>query len=983
MDKYCRILHRTLANDAPCSRLLLRGSCIVSAILCVLLLDLSLWAQPVFNLGNLPVRYFSKKTYEGGTQNWDVAIDSLGRLFVANNDGVLIYDGTRWQRLALPNGTIVRSVALGQHGCLYAGGQGEFGRFVPDARGVLGFQPLHTTLPDSCRQFDDVWDIAIHEGDVYFRSHLFLFRLHDDSVQVVAPGKRWSFMQGVGQRLFLHDDEGSFYQVANGRLQLIGPCPADMNNPFTAAIPWHGDTLLFTSLKNGIWSWSNQRFQPWPTPGDDLWKNQRIYTATKTTDGWLAIGTTTDGLYLLDHYRRLLFHLDKTNGLGNNTVLSASADTHGRLWLGLDNGIASVFTASAFTTFFPDGESEGTAYTAARHDGLLYFGTNTGLYYAPWRTWYDPRQRSPFRAVQNAEGQVWGLQILDGQLLAGLHEGPFAVSDGKAEKLASVPGVWKFVQLSPTLAVAGHYQGLFLLKKQGKRWRYAGMLEGFDESCRIMERDASGRLWVSHPYRGVFLVDVDTLTASVRTRRYGQSDGLPSDLNNYVFSLSANVFVATKRGVYRYDEGCRCFRPSERFRQIFGGEPWVKYLHQDASGNIWYITDAETGVLRVRDRGLHKDIVRQPLPELNGKTVGGFEFMLPLDNRNIFIASESGFIHFDLERFRSDSTLTALLSAVVLKKPTDSLLFGGFYTPASQPLLLHPKQNSLVFQFSATPLPFEGQLEYRYRLVGLDDRWSAWSPQTEVSLNNLPPGEYTFELQARSPAGITSSTLRWAFEIETPWYATPWAWTAFGLILLGTMAGLLLRQRRHFEKEKSALQRTHQEKEALHQQAVARSEAEIARLRNEKLQAEIDFKTKELANTTMHLVQKSELLNTLRQELKKITKTDHMPEQAQKELKRLIKVLEKDASLDDDWERFAMYFDSVHSDFLQRLQEQFPHLSPNDYKLCAYLRMNLSTKEIASLLNISVRGVEASRYRLRKRLGIPKNANLTEFLMKL
>ena len=76
-------------------------------------------------------------------------------------------------------------------------------------------------------------------------------------------------------------------------------------------------------------------------------------------------------------------------------------------------------------------------------------------------------------------------------------------------------------------------------------------------------------------------------------------------------------------------------------------------------------------------------------------------------------------------------------------------------------------------------------------------------------------------------------------------------------------------------------------------------------------------------------------------------------------------------------------FDQVHSDFLKNLREQYPKLTNYDQKICAYLRMNLSTKEIATLMNISIRGVEGSRYRLRKKLEIPKEKNLVKFIQSI
>ena len=100
-----------------------------------------------------------------------------------------------------------------------------------------------------------------------------------------------------------------------------------------------------------------------------------------------------------------------------------------------------------------------------------------------------------------------------------------------------------------------------------------------------------------------------------------------------------------------------------------------------------------------------------------------------------------------------------------------------------------------------------------------------------------------------------------------------------------------------------------------------------------------------------------------------------------KELKQVLSVLTDDTRLEDDWDNFSIHFDKVHADFLKRLKKDYPKLSPKDQKLAAYLRMNLSSKEIAPLLNISVRGVEISRYRLRKKLGLTTGTNLSEWMI--
>jgi DNA-binding CsgD family transcriptional regulator len=132
----------------------------------------------------------------------------------------------------------------------------------------------------------------------------------------------------------------------------------------------------------------------------------------------------------------------------------------------------------------------------------------------------------------------------------------------------------------------------------------------------------------------------------------------------------------------------------------------------------------------------------------------------------------------------------------------------------------------------------------------------------------------------------------------------------------------------------------------------------------------------------MHLVKKGELLTKIKADLTQMMKRIEN-EQAISEIKKMIKSLSEEEHMDEEWENFTKHFDKVNSDFVVRIKQVHPNLTGNELKLCTYLRMNLSTKEIAQLMNISVRGVEISRYRLRKKLGIGSEVNLFDYLLTL
>jgi DNA-binding CsgD family transcriptional regulator/predicted phage tail protein len=265
-------------------------------------------------------------------------------------------------------------------------------------------------------------------------------------------------------------------------------------------------------------------------------------------------------------------------------------------------------------------------------------------------------------------------------------------------------------------------------------------------------------------------------------------------------------------------------------------------------------------------------------------------------------------------------------------------------------------------------------------LDGFDEKWSDWTNKNEKEYANLKPGNYTFEVKARF-ANVTETTpTSFSFKIKAPWYSGTFAFSLYGLSTIAFLAYLIVVPRKKFEREKEVLSTEHQRKEEDHRRRNEETQKELDKVKEEKLHAEIAFKNRELASTTMHLLQRGEILQKTHEDIQHIAKNCHDIE-TKKNLLSLTKMLVQDTQLDADWEQFTQSFDQVHSEFIKRLHYKYPELTPKDQKLCAYLRMNLSSKEIAPLLNISIRGVEISRYRLRKKLHLDKDVNLTDYLL--
>lgn len=932
------------------------------------------------NLGVPPVMNFSRQVFGAGTQMWDIAQGNNGVMWFANNDGLLEFDGTHWRLYKTDNRTIVRSVRAGANGDIYVGAQGDFGYFSPDNSGKLAYHSLSDKLDNN--HFTDVWDIEIIDDAVFFRTDEQVFEWKNNRLTPLISGKKTLLFMGKwNNKLLIQDASQALLTLENDTLVQL--CPGDeIGGQMSATLTLNSGQLLITTIKNGIFSLSSGKIQPWNTANDAFLRNNRIFCATLLPDNNVAIGTSFNGLITLDNQRRIFHHINKKNGLGNNTVLSLFATHTGSIWLGLDNGAAFADLNSAFSSVFPDGELQGTGYTAEIFNGNIFFGTNTGLFSTPWKHYYQPAEKMAFQRVSGSDGQVWNLNLLDHELLMGHHEGAFAIEGTSAAKLTPTRGIWRFIPLSADLALAGHYNGLATFKKSGNRWQFYQTLAGFSESSRMIAKDAEGAIWMAHPYRGIYRLSINPEQGTCSAEHFGQKQGLPSDLGNHLFKLDTKVLFTGIKGVFEFDAAQQKFVANDKFNQIFGQETHVKYLNQDKNGNIWYVTDKETGVLLIQSDALEKKIRKVAIPELHQKLTEGFQFILPVDSTNVFVATSQGFIHFNPHHYWSKDTLLRLvLNEVRLKIPNDSVLFGG-YGNGLYPVELSCTQNSVNFSFSTPDYPGGEFISYAYYLEGIEKNWSDWMAKPDATFSHLRPGDYTFHVKARNQYGTESTPVSFSFTILPPWYASRLAYAFYGLVMLGIIIGFIRRQQRQFEAEKLNLENQHRLESEQNELRVRRSEEAVQQLQHEKLEAEVHHKTQELASVTMHLVQKNSILINIQEALRKLKNRTNAPE-LDKEIGRIIRMMEHDARVDEDWEHFSHNFDQVHSDFLKRLAENHDHLSSNDYRLCAYLRMNLSTKEIASLMNISVRGVEASRYRLRKRLNLETDTNLTDYLLRL
>jgi len=755
-------------------------------------------------------------------------------------------------------------------------------------------------------------------------------------------------------------------------------------------------TILVATREQGIFLVGEDYIRPFAPALNQFFEENQIFSALKIADDYLAFGTVQNGIVILDSKGNIVQHINRDRGLQNNTVLSLFFDSQKNLWLGLDNGIDYIHLNSPLSYLAQQNEV-GAVYVIEKQDNDLYIASNQGLFTAKWLPTQQFENNRKFEFIDGSQGQVWILYNSHNTLFAGHDKGTYIVNGKSLKQISDHQGGWSFSEIpdKPGYLIEGTYSGLLLYKYDNSlsdEWKFVKRIKGFSQSCKQIQFDEEGYLWVGHGYKGVFRLRFDaSMDSTDEVLHFTEKSGLPTTFNLNVLKFYNQILISSEYGIFTFDKSNYTFRYEKALTELFNNKN-ISCLLEDKNGDSWYFSENVMGILKPNFDGTYSRIYLPFLP-IREKLITSYENVYTLDKSNILISTDAGIIHFDPTYLKTyNDVFNIRISRVEM---TDSLLFDGYVEKQASEEVpsISYKNNRIRFSYAAQFYEEPEEIEYKYLLEGYDENWSEWTLLNEKEYTNLHEGSYIFHVKAKNVYGTESESQSYSFKVIPPWYRSTLAYIIYLILGLSAIVLSVILVFRKIEKEKMMLHEkqkaTLREKEKAHAEAVMRAEQEIITLRNEKLEAEnqknlteLESKSKELASIAMQISYKNELLNQIKQKLIHVS-GNMLHQESKQQVNKLIKTLEKDLLDREDWEKFEMHFDQVHEDFLKKLRKNFNQLTPRDLRLCSYLKMNLSSKEIAPILNITVRGVEISRYRLRKKMNLPHDENLTEYLMNL
>lgn len=889
------------------------------------------------------VENYNKSSYEGDNQIWSVAQGNDNAMYFANNHYLVRYDGVVWEKYTLPNKTIIRSIMVDGNK-IYSGSYKEFGYWYREDGKMK-----YVSISKNRRVFDEneneeVWKIFKFNGLIYFQSFNQIFVYDGKKIKKTKLPFLISYCFVVDKQLFVASVEHGVFVVKGDRLTRVKGWDVLKKNVIHA-IEKHQNKIYFFTHKKGIFVEENGSLIAWRNPLNEILKNANINVAHFLKSNKLIIGTAGEGVYMFDFNDNSFKNINRKNVLMNNSILSIGLDNEDDLWLGLDNGIAHIEVTSPVSIFYDNSGVLGSVYSVVSIENGYLMASNHGVF-----KYADKR----LSLIANSQGQAWNISKVDNKYFIGHNEGTFIYENGQFSKLNNINGGWNFTKSSiGNSYFQATYSGVVVYKDINNLGEKAA-LKGLKKPIKYVAQNIKNEVWAADNYRGLYRILYNDAFETKQVENVAQHSKIGNDFGVKIFEFRNEILFLINKTWYTFNSIANQLEKSELFNSNFKNISDVAAIDDNhfilLQDGLLYHIYANGGKFiwnSIQEKYYKGKIINDNLNIFKNK------------NNNYLLNLDDGFISFQLKDINKQK-----IDIKVEAFNNDNLIENNSSINYNSEL----KINVISGLFGATKpnLFYKINNESNFRSIkdGL------------IVLNNLNSGSHDVEVYNHD--GLSYSKIAsFEFVVAKPWYLSYWML----LLYLSFIGGVLYiyykwNKMRYLQKLELREEELRHQKEILEMELKAENDLNSQEYEKHILELELQTKSSEVAGKSLSIAKQSEMIENIQSILDSETDFNKL----KSEIKKAIKI---NAVNKHEWETFETNLNQIHNEFITTLLQKYPNLTAKDIKLCIYLKMNLSSKEIAPLMNISFRGVELHRYRLRKKLNLVQDENLSNFLLSI
>ena len=920
---------------------------------------------------NNVVDNFDNNTIGYGSHTWQICTYDDEWIYFANNAGLIEYNDNSWNILKPLHREGLRSVMhSSKSNRIYTGEFSFFGFYTVDRNGNHHYTSLSDSLPGIFKQ--NIWNIKEVDNVVYFQADRSVVKYVNNELFVIEVNKRITSSQIVDGSLFLGLSDG-LYMLAGHNVQKQEGLEIEGTN-IIRSIYDYGDYIL-VACSDGVYLYDPLKKQ---SEKLDLGINEEIkedviFSSALRGDK-LALGTVQGGVYIYDLNDNTYLHIDNTKGLQSNTVL-ALAFTNDYLWVGQDGGIDRISLDESLRNLYTETKRIGTGYCAQVIDDILYLGTNRGLYYLK-----NPFETSPkLISINNAKGQVWNISKLGDNLFSMQDRGLFYLDNGKATPISRMSNVRAIVAVpntDNTKAIVNANGKLLMIEKNAGVWREANSIGGYigDFSSMFFVNDYE--LWFS-TLEDVGRIKLNEDYTDVVSRVYYSLEDKKAARINSLKLIGEDICVTSDNSIYKFSHNRGIFVKKTNNKIKLNDNRIITDLH--SCGDSIVLVGREFVSVGTRG-GAFQTIYLGDKVKISPQAK-----VIAVDSL-LILPQDKGFSILDINRSLGKiEKFKVSVNRLYNTDPKDTILYSRSFYENKPSIVLPYKLNSLRFECGNTENNNSNSgVLYRYKL-GYKEPWSELTTRTTKEYGNIRSGNHTFYVQAKFFDG-TEATDEIQIRILPPWYFSNWAFLLY-MILLILFILLFVKLIQRYTVKKQNIIIAHKDKELKSQQQefgrqISLQADIISQLEKDKIELDLKHKSQELANMMINQENQNATFIKVKDSLAKIRRMVKT-EKAEKVIElidQMNRQLDIKATSEQVKKKIESEFDIAQDKVLSKLEKIHPDLSYNERLMCAYIKMGLSSKEIAPMLNISTRGVETLRYRIRKKFNLERGDSLTSHL---
>ena len=896
-----------------------------------------------------------------------------GIYYMATSAGLLETDGINHFLYRKGKLTNLSSIYIASDKLIYSAGIGGFGLWEKNEYGRFEYTSLHYVAPTKEDYLQPTFNnIVSHENQMVFKSQdqLFFFDPKDGSIKTLKAPEYYKNIFKTSSHLFFSDFQGSIYTIQGEDMAFFEDFKqirSELINIFEIA---QNDFVFI--FKNGqVWSKKETL-----TRNIVNLKSIFINAAIQNKNDEIVIGTNQNGIYILDNQFRPKKTIIDSDGLRSNYVKGLYEDAQENLWAIGDKEIHNI-KQNDVVHYIKESKNQGQSHGFILHNNLFLNATNQGLFSTDIRS-----KNSRASLVKNSQGVNWHIETIDNTVFVGHEKGIFIYErDNSLRLLHPVNGVWDFRQHNSRkdLIYCGTYNGILILKKNNGKWSFYKRLDGFYDSSRFMEFD-SNYLWVCHPAKGFFKLGLSDDLENIKSFEFLNNFDSDDELfYNYFFKLNDALIFYNPQGFYKYDDTDKAFYKSSAVTEMFKGISDLSFVKQ-LDNSLWFSTNKHIGLF---DLELGKPTL---FKNKKIKTLGDFSKFKRLNEKYVLFNSEDQVFVFNEEAIAQQGR-----DSVVQKPLIKTVKFIGINDTIRHSIV---QGNIKSFPYANNSLSIQAQLpkylgssthvvEYK---VNEEGKWFEADNNLVIKINGLETNNYKFYIRTNDKQGNFSDNIEFEFKIQPKWYLSAAAFMIYAALTMGLFLIVTIRLDRRNKKKSELLikKEKRKQKEKINRLELQKlkDEKTMLALEQDKLQLEIKNRNQELALSTYNNIKKNDLLINLKNHIFKLNDVKKEKELSPK-MRSIVKRIDIELKENYDWVKFEFHFKKSNPDFFNKLDDLHPDLTPNDIRICAFIKLNIPSKQMASLLNINPKSLEMTRYRLRKKLGLAERSNLYNYICSL